>query len=197
MSSSDSGATFNVERYRTQWGHLPLVLLPFLGVVGAALLLTALEPVIGEAVATALLSTVGIGFAAFVLSLPWTWKRWRARGRLELRITDGEIRLADPASGTVSGRCPAKPESVVPAEFRYSVTSRFAGGTFRAPAMIFRCEGRAPISIGVQGSRLTWREVEERVVRPDYLMGAAEWETFVGMIGMSDRLTFVTDARVR
>jgi hypothetical protein len=197
MSTSGSGATFSVERYRTQWGHLPLVLLPFLGVVGAALLLTALEPVIGEAVATALLSTVGIGFAAFVLTLPWTWKRWRARGRLELRLADGELRLVDPSSGAIVGRCPAKPESVVPAEFQYTVNSRFAGGTFRAPAMIFRCEGRAPISVGVQGSRLTWRGAVEPVARPGYIMGAAEWETFVEMIGMSERLVFVTDARVR
>jgi hypothetical protein len=63
--------------------------------------------------------------------------------------------------------------------------------------MIVRCKGRAPISVGVQGSPLTWREIEERVARPDYIMNAAEWETFVEMLGMSERLTFVTDARVR
>jgi hypothetical protein len=197
MSTSGSDATFSIERYRTQWGHLPLAFLPFLCAFGLVVVLKLLEPAIGEEVASAVLSAVGIGFAAFVLTLPWTWKRWRARGRLELRLAHGELRLVDPSSGAIVGRCRSTPESVLPAEFQYTVNSRFAGGTFRAPAMIFRCEGRAAIAVGVQGSRLTWRGAVEPVARPDYLMGAAEWETFVEMIGMSERLTFVTDARVR
>jgi len=195
--SPTAASTFSLERYRTQWGHLPLVCLPFLGAVGAAIALHGLEPAIGEMVATALLSAVGIGFAAFVLMLPRIWRRWRARGGLDLQLGGGEIRLVESSSGDLVGRCPAAPAGVVPAEFLYTVNERFSGGTFRAPAMVLRCEGRAPISVGVQGGRLTWREIEEHVARPDYLMGAAEWETFVEMIGMSNRLTFVVDARVR
>ncbi|MCK9460879.1 MAG: hypothetical protein M0R80_14670 [Proteobacteria bacterium] len=195
MDANATAAIFSLERYRTQWGHLPLVFAPFLGVTAAAIVLHALEPYMPEALATALLSAVGAAFAVFVLTLPRTWRRWRARGRLELRLDGGGIRLVDPGSQAIVGRCAATPDGVGTGEFLYAVNARFAGGTYRAPAIVLRCDGRSPMTVGVQGSRLTWRDPEERLARPDYLMGAAEWETLVEMIGMADRLVTVLDAR--
>jgi hypothetical protein len=189
-------AVFDLEPYRTQWGHLPLVIVPFLAAFALVVLLELVEGRIPEEISTAILGAVGLAFAAFVLALPRIWRRWKARGRRELRLHHGEARVVDPTTGSRSGRCPIDAEHVLPGEYLFTVTQRFAGGTYRAPAVVLALDsGR--VSVGAVGSRFTWAAGAEEVRRPDFAMGAGEWETLVACLGLGDRLAVQIDAKVR
>jgi hypothetical protein len=196
MDEGLRATTFSLERYRDQWGHLPLVLFPFLGAVGIMGVFKALGPRIPEVVATGIIGLVGLGYMVFVLAFPRFWRNWRNQGRLELQVVGEMLQLIDPVTGNSSGACPATAERILPGEFHYSVSSRFAGGTYRAPAFLLLLDGGARISVGVPCSRVTWRGQVERVARPDYSMQPDDWTTFLELLGMSKRLTPVVDARV-
>jgi hypothetical protein len=179
---------FFIEPYKSQWGHLPLVLLPFLGLMGIVMTTALLNPIIGDDAALIMTSSLGACYAAFVFSLPRLWKRWRGRGRREPRIEGDRLEVIDPVGGLSLGSC-RFPDGVIPGEFSYTVSSRFAGGTYRAPAFVLGLEGHRHISVGVVGSPLTWSGELENVARPDYSMTAAEWRTSVETVGMENRLT--------
>lgn len=181
-----------LERYRTEWSHLPLAFTPFLLAMSAMFLIMLLSRHIPESVVTVLGSLVGLGFAAAVFLFPRRWKRWRAQGRLELRIEGERAELFDPVTGRSLGRC----RKVTPAEFHYTVTSRFAGGTYRAPAMKLHREDGSVTCVGIQGSSLTWPRPVEHIDRPDYVMDPEAWPPLVERLGIVKRLVTVVDARV-
>jgi hypothetical protein len=179
--------------YRSQWGHWPMAFLPFLAAVAATALLVLLEPVIGEAVASAVLGMVGIGFAVSVFLLPWLL---RTRGMIGLRVRSGEIALVVPKDGQVIATCPANAVHIIPAEFHFSVSGRLVSGTYRAPAFLMQFDDRAPLAVGTTGCSLSWGHAKEHIKRPDYLLSAEEWQKFVEMIGLANQLVTVVDARV-
>jgi hypothetical protein len=194
---AEVAGVFPVMRYRSQWGHLPLAFLPFLAAVGVVLGLKAAGPAVPEAVSTGVLGVVGLAFAVAILAMPRLWGAWRARGRCELQVADGAVRLVEAGTGRLLGTCPATPTHVAPAEFHYTVTARFGGGTFRAPAIVLRFEGGGSASIGVQGSPLEWDGAVEPLRRPAWVMDAGFLPAFAALVGLGDRLVAVADARVR
>jgi hypothetical protein len=192
LSSTGSGQIISLQRYRTEWSHLPLVLRPFGLAVGAILLIQLMSRYIPDAIATVLGALVGLGFMVCVLLMPRRWRQWRAQGRLELRVDGKQLRLFDP----LTRRCIMRCSKVTPAEFHYTVTSRYAGGTYCAPALKLIGEDGSTTCVGVQGSPHTWPHCVERVGRPEYVMGAEVWESLVLELGIVERLVPVVNARV-
>lgn len=189
-------AAFDLVPYRAQWSHLPLVVAPFLATLALVVLMNQLERRLPEGAAAAVVGAVGVAYAAFVLTLPRTWRRWKARGKRELRLHRGVARVVDPSTGRPVGACPIDGEHVLAGEYLFTVNQRFSGGTYRAPAIVLALDS-GPVSVGAVGSRFTWAAGAERLRRPDFSMGAGEWETLVACLGLGERLAVQTDAKVR
>jgi hypothetical protein len=113
-------------------------------------------------------------------------RRWRAEGRIELRLEGETLRLVDPVSQAVLGKCPARAERVLPAEFDYSNFWSTESEPIRGiPAFILDLEGGTRVAVSVWHGRFVWREGATRLKRPEYSMGMREWEKFIEVMNLS------------
>jgi hypothetical protein len=113
-------------------------------------------------------------------------RRWRAEGRIELRLEGETLQLVDPVSQAVLGKCPARAERILPAEFDYSNFWSTESEPIRGiPAFILDLEGGTRVAVSVWHGWFVWREGATRLKRPEYSMGMRDWEKFIEVMDLS------------
>jgi hypothetical protein len=129
-------------------------------------------------------------FFALLFLAFWRVRRWRAEGRIELRLEGETLRLFDPVSQVVLGKCPATAERVLAAEFDYSTGDGYIRGV---PAFILDLEGGKRVAVGVADGWFVWREGATRLKRPEYSMGMRDWEKFIEVMNLSKYVVKLRD----
>ncbi|MDY0062267.1 MAG: hypothetical protein RBU45_20815 [Myxococcota bacterium] len=173
-----------VQRWRSQYAHLPLVCLPLLGVFLVVLLVTWAGPALPRALATILLNLAGLAFVALVVFFPRFWRRWQASGALQLMVGRGRFRLEEPRTGRILADGECRPPWLRLAAFSYSVTLRFAGGRYQAPALILRADSGAETTIGAPGAPVPAPAAEQLEQAPAYRLDAALYAAFLEAAGL-------------
>jgi hypothetical protein len=133
-------------------------------------------------------------FFALLFLAFWRVRRWRAEGRIELRLEGETLRLVDPVSQAILGTCPAKAERILPAEFVFSSFWSADDGPPRTiQAFILDLEGGTRVAVGVIDAWFVWREGATRLKRPEYSMGMRDWEKFIEVMNLSKYVVKLRD----
>lgn len=185
MASAQGGPVFTLERYRGEWSPLGMASVPLLAMIGSAILFHLLEPVVSKHMFS-VIAWAGAGVVLLlVLLTPWRHRRWRAKGRLELRLTSDKLSVVDPVTGRVVGGCDLAAERVLPGQFEYSIDTETVRGV---PAFTLELDGGSRISVGVPMGWYVWRSAAVSMKRPDYEMQGPDWKTFLELMGLTDRM---------